>query len=120
MKKTGKIGVVAGIAAAATAAAGAYYLYYSKNAKKNRTVVKAWTIKAEREILSKAKKLTEDTFNESNYKAIVAAVTAKYKKLKKFKEVEGNEFMTALGSAWRHVKKDFSKVKIVGTKKNRS
>ena len=111
MKKTGKMGVVAGIAAAATAAAGAYYLYYSKNAKKNRTAVKAWTVKAEKEILAEAKKLTEATFNEKNYRAIVAAVTAKYKKLKKFQEVEGNEFMTALGSAWEHVKKDFSKKK---------
>lgn len=117
MGKAGKFGVVAGIAAAATAAAGAYYLYYSKNARKNRAAVKVWTVKAEKEILAEAKKLTEATFNEKNYKAIVATVTAKYQKLKKFKEVEGNEFMTALGSAWTHVKKDFSKVKIGGTKR---
>ena len=119
MGKTGKMGVVAGIAAAATAAAGAYYLYYSKNAKKNRTAVKAWTAKAEKEILAEARKLTKATLNEKNYKAIVASVTAKYKKLQKFKEVEGSEFITALGSAWTRVKKDFSKLKASGAKKKK-
>lgn len=117
MKKSGTMGVVAGIAAAGAAAAGAYYLYYSKDAKKNRAKVKDWTVKAEKEIVAEAKKLKDATFNEKNYKAIVSAVTAKYQKLKKFEATEGKEFMSALGSAWAKIKKDHAPKKKVTSKK---
>ncbi len=117
MKKSGKMGVVAGIVAGATAAAGAYYLYYSKNAKKNRALVKEWTVKAEKEIVAEAKKLKDVAFNEKNYKAIVSAVTAKYQKLKKFEAKEAKEFTSALGSAWAKIKKEYAPKKKMTAKK---
>ena len=101
-----KLGTIAGLAAAA---AGAYYLYYSKNAKKNRAAVKGWMEHAEKEIVSQAGRLKEVT--EDNFKEIVSTVAAKYKKLRKLEQSEVEDFVKALQSAWKQIKKDLSKGK---------
>ncbi len=105
MKKITKLEVVAGLAAAA---AGAYYLYYSKSAKKNRAAMKSWMGKAEKEIVTEAKKLKDAALNEDNYRRIVSAVSSKYQKLRKLESGEVEEFISTLGSAWTRIKKDIT------------
>jgi len=106
MKKTTKLGTVAGLAALA---AGAYYFYYSKNAKKHRAAVKGWMEKAEKEIIEEALKLKDAALNEENYKAIVSTVTEKYRVLQKLGTREAEDFRDALQKAWKTLKKDLSK-----------
>ncbi len=121
-----------GVAAAAAGALGAaYYFYGTKGAAKHRKNAKAWMVKAEKEILTKAKKLQAATLNEKNYHAIVSAVSAKYQQLSKIDKKDVENFKKTLKSAWkelkkmktathakRTVKKAPSKAKKTGSKKN--
>ena len=114
MKKTKKSSVVKRVAigtgvvaAAAAAAAGMYFLYGSKNAAKNRRLVKAWSLKARGEILERLENLSE--INEKAYGRIVREVSARYQKLKHLSSREVTEFGAELRKHWKDIAKDMRK-----------
>ena len=110
MKKTKKSSAVkraligTGVVAAAAAAAGVYFLYGSKNAAKNRRLVKAWSLKARGEILERLENLSE--INEKVYRQVVEEVSARYKKLKHLSSKEVTEFGAELRKHWKDIAKE--------------
>lgn len=89
---------------AIAAAAGAYFLYGSKDAKKNRKVVKGWALKAKGEVLEKIE-LAKEELTEENYHKIVDTVAGKYEKVKNTSADEISEFGKELKSHWKSIKK---------------
>jgi uncharacterized membrane-anchored protein YhcB (DUF1043 family) len=113
MKKTkthsslGKdIEIGAGIAAATAAAIGTYFLYGSKNAAKNRMQVKAWSLKAQGEILERIETLS--SLNETKYDEIVKKVSEKYQKMKKVNSKEAQSFVEELKGRWKGIAKELT------------
>ncbi|KKP42413.1 MAG: hypothetical protein UR31_C0015G0013 [Parcubacteria group bacterium GW2011_GWA2_33_14] len=98
-----KIAVGAGIVAIAAAAAGTYFLYGSKNAKKNRKQVKAWSLKAKGEILEQLENLSE--ISKPVYHKIVQEVTDKYKAIKNLDKKDLDEFTKELKGHWEDISK---------------
>ena len=96
--------VGATITAVAIATLGTYFLYGSKDAKKNRKQVKAWSLKAKGEILEQIENLSEVT--EEVYDNIVKEVIDKYQNLKKLEKNEVAEFVEELKSHWRNIVKE--------------
>jgi len=92
------------VAAAAAAAAGMYFLYGSKNAAKNRRLVKAWSLKARGEVLERLENLSE--INEKVYRQVVEEVSSRYKKLKHLSSKEVSEFGTELRKHWKDIAKE--------------
>ena len=106
MKKTTtkKVAVGTGIAALAAAAAGTYFFYVSKDAKKNRAVAKAWSVKAKNEVIKELKKASVVT--ERGYHATVKEVAERYKKLQKLDAKEVQAFVTELKGHWNNISKE--------------
>lgn len=100
MEKKTKIGIVSATVAAVGAAAGAYYFYGSKDAKKHRVEAAAWMKKAEKEIITQAKRLKEEMFTRENYEKIVSQVSAKYREMKDVGKDEVDDFVESLNDAW--------------------
>ncbi len=98
----------AAAAAAAAGAAGVYYFYISKDAKKHRKEAVKWMVKAEREVITEAKKLTDAAFTEANYRAIIAAVLGKYQRLVDVDRTDIEAFRKFLMGAWKEIKKSRS------------
>ena len=94
----------AGLVAVAAAAAGTYFLYGSKNAPKNRKMVKAWSLKAKGEVLEKLEKLKE--VNEEVYHNIVDQVSAKYETLKNIDKKDVMAFADELKKHWKGIEKE--------------
>src|SRR3989344_7290819 len=93
----------AGIAAAVAAAAGVYFLYGSKNAVKNRKLVKGWMLKAKGEVLEKLEGLSE--VSEQVYHKIVREVADKYQAAKNIDKKDIEEFVKELKSHWKSIAK---------------
>ena len=53
------------------ALASAYYLYGSKNASKHRKQVAKWADKAEKEVVSQAKKMKDAALTDANMKMVI-------------------------------------------------
>ncbi len=109
--KTGsKVGMaVAGLAATALAGAGTWYFYGSKKAKEHRKDTVAWMKKAEKEVVTKAKKLKSDAVNSAEYKKIVAEVAKKYSAIKSVDANDLKDFAHTLTKSWKHIEKDLVK-----------
>jgi len=103
-----------GLAAMVAAAAGVYFLYGSKNAKNNRKMVRAWSLKAKGEVLEKLENLKE--VNEQVYHKIVDEVSGKYKALKSIDKKDIEEFVHELKSHWKNIAKE---VKVMHSKKKK-
>lgn len=86
-----------------TAAAGAYMLYGSKNASKNRTVIKGWMLKAKGEILEKLEQLKE--VDEEKYHKIIDGVTKKYAPLAHVGKTELEALVKETKGHWKNIKK---------------
>ncbi len=99
-------GVAAGVAAAA---AGIYFLYGSKNAEKNRSTVKAWSLKARGEVLERLENLSE--INEMVYRKVIKEVSARYQKLKHLSSKEVAEFAAELRKHWKDIAKEVKNVR---------
>ena len=107
-KKTSHTGsVVASLVGLTAAAVGAYYLYGHKDAKKNRTHVKGWMLKAKGEVLEELEKAGDVT--EAGYHSAVDAVLKKYNELKHVDTKEVDEFMKEMKAHWAGIKKSVSK-----------
>ncbi len=119
MKKKTKTNIrlaAAGVVASALAGAGAYYFYGSKKAKQHRTETIAWMKKAEKEILSRAKKLKKEALNSAAYKQIVAEVSEQYKALEHVDAKDVQDFAKTLLASWKDIEKDLVK-KVSGAQK---
>lgn len=107
MKKAKKSSVVKRVAigtGVVAAAAGMYFLYGSKNAAKNRRLVKAWSLKARGEVLERLENLSE--INEKVYSQVVEEISARYKKLKHLSSKEVGEFGAELRKHWKDISKE--------------
>ena len=96
------------IAGAVAAAAGAYFLYGSKDAKKNRKVVKSWVLKAKAEVVEKLEQVKGE-INEENYHKIVDGVMTKYNKLKAEHGDDVENVMKEMKGHWKNIKTHLKK-----------
>ena len=115
--KHNESGPILGTALVIAAAAGAYFLYGSKDAKKNRKVVKSWTLKAKAEVLEKLEKAKEE-INEENYHKIVDGVIAKYNNVKEAHQEDIDAISKELKGHWKNIKKHITVAVKKNTKKN--
>lgn len=109
-----KVGIGVGVTAAMLAAAGGYFLYGSKNATKNRKMVKSWMLKAKAEVLEgieNAKDLTQEEYDD-----LVENAAKAYSKLKTVSNREVSDFRKEMKSHWNHIEKRGTK----GASKGRS
>jgi hypothetical protein len=94
------IGIGAGIAAATAAA----YVLFGPEGKKNRKIIKGWSVKMKGEIIEKfenAKELTEPVYHE-----IIDNVQAKYAKLKNVDQEDLTKVVTEIKKHWKTLKKE--------------
>ncbi len=94
--------IAAGIAGLTAAAVWAYYLYGHEDAKKNRTKVKSWMLKAKGEILEDLEKFEGVT--EPLYMQAVAAAARKYSQFKNIDQDELADFMHEMKGHWSGIK----------------
>ncbi|MDP1624949.1 MAG: hypothetical protein Q8L64_04225 [bacterium] len=107
-KKGAPVGAIAaGIAAVSAAAIGAYYLYGHKDAKKHRTTVKGWMLKAKGEVLEELEKVKD--VSESTYASAVDAVAKKYHQLKQVDPAELEIFIREMRDHWDGIRRTVSK-----------
>ncbi|HLP44101.1 MAG TPA: hypothetical protein VK145_02370 [Candidatus Nanoarchaeia archaeon] len=99
-----KVLVGVGLATLAAAAAGTYFLYGSKNAQKNRKIVRGWMLRAKGEIIEQMEAVKD--MNEEMYHRIVQEVTDRYAKLKNIDMGEMKDFRDELKTHWNNIKKD--------------
>jgi hypothetical protein len=103
MSDAQKVGLGVGITAAAAAAAGAYFLYGSKNAPKNRKMVKGWLLKAKGEVLEaleKAGHMTEEEYNQ-----VIDSIGKAYGMMKHVTKGEIEDFKKEMKGHWKNIKK---------------
>ncbi len=94
-------------AAVAGAALSSYLLYGSKNASKNRKVVRSWALKAKGEVLERVEQMKE--VNEGAYHKAVDAVVKKYALLKSVDTKEIEAMGKDLKKHWKNIEKDLKK-----------
>lgn len=103
-KKGAPVGaIVAGVAALSAAAVGAYYLYGHKDAKKHRSTVKGWMLKAKGEVLEELEKVKD--VSESAYMNAVDAVVSKYQAAKSIDADELSDFLNDMKDHWNGIKR---------------
>jgi len=94
------IGIGAGIAALSAAA----YVLFGPEGKKNRKIIRGWSVKMKGEIIEKfenAKELTEPIYNQ-----IIDNVQAKYAKLKNVDQEELVKVIGEIKKHWKAIKKE--------------
>jgi len=99
------VAVGAGLVALAAAAAGAYFLY-GKDAKKRRSTVRGWALRAKGEVLEGIEQLKN--IDEKQYRALVDKVTARYRSVKQGSPEEVAKLARELKSHWRSIQKHLS------------
>ena len=98
-----KLGIGVGLTTAAVAAVGAYFLYGSKDAPKNRKMVKSWALKAKGEVLEaleKAEHITEEEFS-----MLVDGVAKTYGSVQKLSKSELDDFKSEMSDNWKRLVK---------------
>ena len=98
-----KVGIGVGLTAAAVAAAGTYFLYGSKNAAKNRKVVKSWVLKAKAEVLEKLEEAKE--MSQEEYEELIHNVASKFSELKNASKVDISAFTKEMKDHWKAIEK---------------
>jgi gas vesicle protein len=94
------IGIGAGVAALSAAA----YVLFGPNGKKNRKIIRGWSVKMKGEIIEKfenAKELTEPVYHQ-----IIDSVQAKYSKLKNVDQEELVSVVNEIKKHWKSIKKE--------------
>ncbi len=97
------VGLGVGLTAAVAAAAGAYFLYGSKNAARNRKVVKSWMLKAKAEVLEKLEQAQDMTQEE--YEQLIDTVSSTYKDVKNASKVDLSGFKKEMKEHWKQIAK---------------
>jgi hypothetical protein len=101
-----------GLAIAAAAAAGTFFLYGSKDAKKNRKIVKGWALKAKGEVVEKIEQIKGEV-TEENYNKIVDGVMTKYRKVKSDHQEDIDSLVKDMKGYWKNIKKHVAPEKVV-------
>lgn len=101
--KSGKAGAfLAGVALATIA--GGYFLFGSKNAKRNREKVEAWTLQAKSEVLDSLRKMKD--ISKDKYYEVVDMVSEKYASLKEVGKEKAEKFKNELRDHWQNIEED--------------
>lgn len=118
-KKINKDGLsaktVVGIGAGVAAITAAAYVLFGPQGKKNRKIIRGWSVKMKGEIIEKfenAKELTEPIYHE-----IIDNVQAKYAKLKNVDQAELVNVANEIKKHWKALKKEASGKKTKTVKK---
>lgn len=118
-KKIKKVGLgvktALGIGAGVAALTAAAYVLFGPEGKKNRKVIRGWSVKMKGEIIEKfenAKELTEPVYHQ-----IIDAAQAKYAKLKNVDQEELAKVIVDIKKHWKAIKKDAVSVKTKVSKK---
>lgn len=98
-----KVGIGVGITAAAAAAAGAFFFYGSKNAPKNRKMVKSWLIKAKAEVLEALEKA--EHMSQREYEQLVDGIAGAYGMMKQVSKGEIADFKREMKGYWQQLEK---------------
>ena len=101
-----------GLAIAAAAAAGTYFLYGSKDANKNRKIVKGWALKAKGEVVEKIEQIRGEV-TEENYHKIVDGVMTKYRKVKTDHQDDIDSLDKDMKGYWKNIKNHVTPGKVV-------
>lgn len=107
------VGKVVGIGAGVAVLSAAAYVLFGPNGKKNRKIIRGWSIKMKGEIIEKfekAKELTEPVYNE-----IIDKAQAKYAKLKDVDQTELMSVVNEIKKHWKTMQKENSGKKIKKT-----
>ncbi len=105
------MGIGTGVAALSAAA----YVLFGPEGKKNRKIIRGWSVKMKGEIIEKfenAKELTEPVYHD-----IVDGIQAKYAKLKNVDPDELNKVVGEIKKHWKTLKKEAMRKKTKTTKK---
>lgn len=107
------VGIGAGVAVLSAAA----YILFGPNGKKNRKVIRGWTVKMKGEIIEefeKTKDLTEAVYNN-----IIDKAQARYAKFNNVDKGELTDLVQDIKKHWKVIKKevDSKSKKLVKTKK---
>jgi uncharacterized protein (DUF2225 family) len=105
-KKESNLGVKAalGIGAGVAAISAAAYVLFGPEGKKNRKIIRGWSVKMKGEIIEKfenAKELTEPVYHQ-----ILDTAEAKYAKLKNVDPEELKKLVAEIKKHWKSLKKD--------------
>ena len=98
-----KMSIGVGLTAAAVAAAGAFFLAGSKNAAKNRKVVKSWMLKAKAEVLEGLEKAQE--MSQSDYEALIEQVSGAYAAVQSASKADISGFKKEMKDHWQKIAK---------------
>jgi hypothetical protein len=97
-----KIGIGVGVTATMLAAVGGYFLYGAKDAKKNRTKVGSWMLKAKAEVLEGIENAKE--LSEADYDKLVDDVMKGYKAARSASAKDLGEFAGEMKNHWKKIK----------------
>lgn len=114
-KKGSSVKTAIGIGAGVAALSAAAYMLFGPDGKKNRKIIKGWSVKMKGEIIEKfeeAKELTEPVYHQ-----IVDAAKAKYAKLKNVDSAELDQVVSEIKKNWNALKKEVSNKKPTTKKK---
>ena len=103
-----KVGLGVALTAAAVGAIGAYFLAGSKDAAKNRKMVKSWMLKAKAEVLEgleQAKKMSAE-----EYAQLIDKATAVYASTQKASKKDIEEFKDEMSQHWKKLERTGKKV----------
>lgn len=101
LTNTEKMSIGVGLTAAAVAAAGAYFLAGSKNAAKNRKVVKSWVLKAKAEVLEGLEKAQQ--MSQAEYEALVETVGTAYAQAQAVSKADISGFKKEMKDQWQKI-----------------
>ena len=100
-KSTSKVGGVVAVAAGVAVLSAAGYLLFGPQGKKNRKVVKGWTLKAKGELLERLEGMENVTAEE--YHKAVAEVMKKYSALKSIAPAEISKITDEFNKSWKAI-----------------
>ena len=98
-----KLSIGVGLTAAAVAAAGAFFRAGSKNAAKNRKVVKSWMLKAKAEVLEGLEKAQQ--MSQAEYEALIEQVGAAYAGIESASKTDIAGFKKEMKEHWQKIAK---------------
>ena len=93
-------------AGAVAATAGALFLY-GKNAKRNRRVIRGWTMKIKGEVVDELERMRE--VDQKVYHRLVDDIAAKYARLPHIDTKDVEKAAKELKSHWKHISTSLAK-----------
>lgn len=98
---------ILGIGAGVAAISAAVYVLFGPQGKKNRKIIRGWSVKMKGEIIEKFENVKELT--EPVYHDIISRVESKYAKLKNIDKEELSKVVSEIKKQWGVIKKTASK-----------